>query len=414
MEIDRKRLRSDIEANAEFGALDTQEGHGRTVLTGSRADRLARERFLDRLEDAGLDYRIDAVGNIVGRWVPAGADGDAPPIALGSHLDSVPEGGIFDGPLGVYGALEAVRALKRGDATLARPLEVVCFTEEEGGRFGIGTLGSLVATGGMATEEAYALTDDEGETLESRLEDIGFRGEARLDPAEWDAWLELHIEQDTRLETAGVPVGVVDAIAGITNCEATITGETDHAGATTMDERSDALAAAAAFVDDVERIARETAREQPTAVATVGRFEVEPNVRNIVPGRVQMQMDVRDVAGETIDEMVTQCESALDRIGADRGVDTSFRRYRDDPPTAMSDRCLSALGRASERCDLGRHRLHSAAIHDTANVAAHTDAAMIFAPSRDGISHSPREWTDWADCAKAVRVLAGAVLELDR
>ena len=160
MNVEADRLRTDIETNAQFGATAPDEGRGRTVLTGTDADKNAREHFVDRLEAAGLDVRIDPVGNIVGRWTSASADPDAPPVAAGSHLDSVPEGGIFDGPLGVYAALEAVHAIRESEQRPVRPIEVVSFTEEEGQRFGGGLVGSAVATGNLPTEDALALAGD--------------------------------------------------------------------------------------------------------------------------------------------------------------------------------------------------------------------------------------------------------------
>jgi N-carbamoyl-L-amino-acid hydrolase len=197
MEIDADRLRADIEANAEHGEIEVAEGRGRTVLTGTDANRAARETLVERMEDAGLDVTVDAVGNIAGTWSPESADPDAAPVAAGSHVDSVPEGGIFDGPLGVYAALEAVRAMQDAGVELARPLVVVSFTEEEGQRFADGLLGSSVAVGERTVEEALAIEDDEGVNLEAALERIGFRGEGRLDASEWEAWYELHVEQDT-------------------------------------------------------------------------------------------------------------------------------------------------------------------------------------------------------------------------
>jgi N-carbamoyl-L-amino-acid hydrolase len=411
MEIDGERLRGDIETNATFGAT-ADEGRGRTVLTGSDADRRAREQFVERLEDAGLDVRVDAVGNIAGRWTPPECDPDAAPVAVGSHLDSVPQGGIFDGPLGTYGALEAVRAMQEADATLDRPVEVVCFTEEEGARFGIGTLGSSVATGRLDAADALGRTDDEGVTLGERLDAIGFDGDAEIDAGGWDAWAELHIEQGTRLTAADAGVGIVESVTGITNCAVTIEGEADHAGATPMDERSDAFAAAAAFVLGLERAAEERSTASEAAVATAGAATVEPNVRNIVPAAVRLDLDIRDTERAGMDELVERCERTLARLERTRGVETTLERYRDSEPTRMAERCLTAAARAAETRGVDAVRLYSAAMHDTANVASATDAVLLFAPSEDGISHSPREWTDWADCAAATGVLGETVRSL--
>ncbi|QLG62612.1 Zn-dependent hydrolase [Halorarum salinum] len=408
--VDEDRLREDVEANAAFGDVDADEGRGRTVLCGTEPNRLARERFVDRLADAGLDVTVDAVGNVAGTWAPDSANPDAPAVAAGSHLDSVPEGGIFDGPLGAYGALEAVRAMRDADVEPDRPVVVVSFTEEEGQRFADGLLGSSVAVGERSVEEALALTDDEGVTLESALEDVGFRGEGVLDASDWDAWYELHVEQDTTLEGAGVPAGVVTTVTGITHCEVEIEGEANHAGATAMGDRTDALAAAAEFVLDVESAASEVVgSSSESAVGTVGSLSVSPNATNVVPGRVEAGVDVRDVEYESMETVVAAARDSLERLEAERGVDTSVERPFDLDPTPMSERLRAAAHEAGDAVGIDTIDLHSGAAHDTMHVADVTDAALLFAPSRDGISHNPCEWTDWDDCAAATRVMAGAM-----
>jgi N-carbamoyl-L-amino-acid hydrolase len=408
--VDQARLREDLERNGGFGAVPG-EGRGRTVLTGTDANREAREYFRGRLEDAGLTVEVDSVGNVVGRWAPPGATGA--PVAAGSHLDSVPEGGIFDGPLGVYAALEAVRAMRDAGVDPARPVEVVSFTEEEGARFAPGgLLGSSVATGDRSVEDALALADGDGVTLEAALEGIGFRGEGRLDAAEWDAWLELHVEQHTVLESRGVPAGVVTDVTGITHCEATVEGEANHAGSTPMDGRRDALCAAAEFVTDVERAANERTEVDPAAVGTVGSLDVSPNATNVVPGRVEMGVDVRSVERESMDHLVGAARDSLDRLAERRDVETGLTRGFDLHPTPMAERCRGALHEGADAAGLEAIDLHSGAAHDSMHVANVTDAGMLFAPSRDGISHNPREWTDWADCANATRVLAGGLTRL--
>lgn len=413
MDVDRDRLRADIARNAEFGAIEVASGRGRTVFCGTEANRQAREHLLDRLEAAGLDVRVDAVGNIAGRWTPPGADPDAAPVAAGSHLDSVPAGGIFDGPLGVYAALEAVRAMQDGALKPDRPVEVVCFTEEEGGRFGSGLLGSSVAAGVRSVDDALSMADADGVTLAEGLDRIGFRGEGRLDATTWDAWIELHIEQGSRLEAAGVPVGVVTSIAGITHAEVTLRGEADHAGATPMEARRDALAAAATFILEVESAANRLAgRGDGTAVATVGRVDVEPNATNVVPGRVTLGLDVRDVTPGGIEELLSSAADALDELAADRGVDASLDRSLDVDPSPMNERVRTAAHATAERLGIETMDLHSGAAHDSMHVAGVTDAGMLFAPSDAGVSHSPLEWTDWDDCATATRALAGAMATL--
>ena len=429
--VDADRLRADIEANAAFGRIETDDpdAHARTNRTGTEANREARDRLVERLRDAGLDVAVDPVGNVFGTWTPASADPDAAPVVSGSHLDSVPEGGIFDGPLGVYAALEAVRAMRDAGVEPDRPVGVVSFTEEEGGTFGDGLLGSSVATGEVSLDEALALTDGDGETLGEALDRIGYRGgdavdadstgasatgadsgPTTLDPASWAAFYELHVEQDTTLEDAGAAVGIVTTITGITHCEAAIEGEANHAGATAMGDRTDALAAASEFVLDVEAAANEVvASSSPSAVGTVGSLSVEPNATNVVPGRVEASVDVRDIEAESMEAIVDAARDSLARLERERGVETAFERPFDVAPTSMSDRLREAAHEAANDAGQEAIDLHSGAAHDAMRVARVTDASLLFAPSRDGVSHNPREWTDWDDCAAATEVLAGAL-----
>ncbi|WP_254864234.1 M20 family metallo-hydrolase [Halovivax gelatinilyticus] len=413
MIVDEDRLRRDIDANAAFGEIDTDVGRGRTVLTGTEANRKARDRFVGRLDDAGLDVSVDAVGNVFGRWVPESADPDAAPIVAGSHLDSVPEGGIFDGPLGVYAALEAVRSLQERGVEPARPVGVVSFTEEEGSRFGGGMLGSAVATGQLDPEGALSLEDDDGVSLESALDSIGYRGEDVVDASEWAGFLELHVEQDTRLEHAGVAAGIVTTVTGIAQATVTFEGEANHAGATAMDDRRDALAAASEFISVVERVGQSEADAgENTAVATVGKLSVGPNATNVVPGHVELGVDVRDVERESMERIFDALANALGEIESSRGVETSFDRTLDVDPAPMSDVCQDALRAGADAAVVQVLSMHSGAAHDAMRVSRITDAGMLFAPSRDGISHNPREWTDWEDCGRTASVLTNAIEEL--
>ncbi|MCL9816934.1 Zn-dependent hydrolase [Natronocalculus amylovorans] len=408
--VDADRLRADIETNSEFGAVDVAEGIGRTVLAGTTANKRARDYFVSQLREAGLSVSIDAVGNITGRFEPATADPDAAPVAAGSHLDSVPHGGIFDGPLGVYAAVEAVRAIQESDIEITRPIDVVCFTEEEGQRFSDGLLGSSVAVGDRSVDEALSLTSDSGVTLQEALTEIGYHGDGLIDPHSWDSWFELHIEQDTVLERKRIPVGVVTTITGITHCHVTIDGEANHAGATPMTERTDALTAAAEVILDVEECANTIVEESSeSAVGTVGSLSVEPNATNVVPGRVTLGVDIRDVAYESMQTLVTATEDALTAIENTRGVQTAIDRPFDLEPTPMSDRLRQYVHDAGSTAGIATHDMHSGAAHDTMYIADVTDAVLLFAPSKNGISHNPREWTDWEDCAEATRVLAGAI-----
>lgn len=414
MRIDHDRLRGDIEANAQFGTVDIDEGHGRTVWTGTDADKRARDYFVGRLEDAGLDVSIDAVGNICGRWVPPSAESAANPVVTGSHLDSVTEGGIFDGPLGVYAGLEAVRAMQAADIEPLRPIHVVCFTEEEGGqRFSGGMLGSSVATGGRPVEEALAITDSDDITLKEALERIGYHGDGRLDAAAWNAWFELHIEQNDTLDTQGIPVGVETIISGQTKFAVEIRGEADHAPATPMSNRNDALVAAAEFITELETVTNDIVNtESDTAVGTVGEMTVEPNNPIVIPGRVELEGHIGDTDADSMEQIIERAQDHLNRLADERPVETRFDRLWGHPPVPMAERCRSAVHRAGEQIDIETVDLHAGAAHDSMYVADVTDTGLVYAPSENGISHSPLEWTEWSDCVTATQVLAGAIREV--
>lgn len=411
--VNSERLEENITQNAEFGEEPVEVGHSRTVLTGTTANKRAREYFIGQLKEAGLDVRIDAVGNIAGRWVPEAADSNASAVATGSHLDSVPMGGIFDGVLGVYGGLEAIRALQDSNVSPNRPIDVVCFTEEEGSRFSGGVLGSSVASKQYSIEDALSLEDSDGITLDEALSNIGFRGEGRLDASSWDSWLELHVEQSERLEDANLSVGVVTSITGTIRCQIEVIGEANHSGSTTMNDRQDALAAASEIVLDVEKNTNEAVEEfGETVVGTVGKLDVEPNAINVVPGKVELGVDVRDVQYKSMEWIIDQLTEKLSEVEQHRDVVTTFERPYDIKPIDMAGRCISALNKAAESTGIGSMELHSGAGHDTMHIAKVTDAGLIFAPSHGGFSHSPREWTNWSDCAAATQVLTSALADL--
>ncbi|AXR79940.1 M20 family metallo-hydrolase [Natrarchaeobaculum sulfurireducens] len=413
MRVSEERLRSSIRRNAEYGQIVSDDGNGRTVLTGSEANRNARDELVSQLRSVGLEVSIDAVGNIVGRWYPPGCDPDTKPVASGSHLDSVPEGGIFDGPLGVYAALEAVRSLKEQGVELSRPIDVVCFTEEEGQRFSNGLLGSSVAAGMISVAEAHALEDESGTRFDDALEEIGYLGTGQVNAADWDSWLELHIEQGTTLQSKNAAAGIVTAITGITHCYLEIEGEADHAGSTPMSERTDAMTAASEIILELEDAANDiVSDESASAVATVGSVSATPNATNVIPGSVSLGVDIRDIEGASIATLVEALSRAARSVERERGVEVSIARPYDVPPAPMAERCKAALTAAGREVGLETIHMHSGAAHDTMQVASVTDAGLLFAPSRDGISHNPREWTDWSDCADATAILTAALATL--
>ena len=412
LRVDSDAVKNDILRTADFGMIDSEDGIGRTVLPGTPANGRARTYLVDQLVAAGLDVSVDAVGNISGRWVPPEADATADPVAAGSHLDSVPMGGIFDGPLGVYAALEAVRTIKASSLSVQRPIEVVCFTGEEGTRFADGVLGSSVAAGELSVDDALSLTDGDV-TLEAALEEIGYRGEGRLDASAWDSWLELHVEQSDVLERAGEPAGVVTSITGTTRLRVQIDGEANHAGTTSMANRTDALAAASELVLALEAEANRIAgTESDAAVATVGSLSVSPGAVNVVPGGATLEIDIRDVDATLIERMVQTLEDTCASLRRDRGVEVTVERPYNISPQPMAEHLQASLRRAATAADVDPLSLHSGAGHDTMQVATVTDTGMLFARSRGGHSHSPLEHTNWLDCGVTTQVLTLALAEM--
>lgn len=406
IDINADSLQADIERTGDFGSVEAETGRGRTALPADDANVRAREYLLKRMEEVGLDVRVDAVGNIAGRWAPSTCDPNAAPVVAGSHLDSVPRGGIFDGLLGVYAALEATRAVQDSNVVIERPLEVVSFTGEEGTRFADGVLGSSVAAGELSVEDALDLSDGRV-SLETALEEAGFRGTGCLDASEWHAWIELHIEQGGYLEDAGVPLGIVSDITGTTRGHVSIDGSADHSGTTGMQTRRDALVAASKLVLDVEETASELAATGTgTAVGTVGHLTPKPNAVNVVQGDVSMHLDLRSIDQLEIDRQVRAVENSLDELEQQHGVETSFGIPYDIAPTQLSERIRGTVEIAASKSETETLELHSGAGHDTMQVANVTDAALLFAPSAGGYSHSPKEWAEWSDCAVATQVLA--------
>jgi len=411
LRIDGERLRRDIERNAQFGSVTTDEGQARTVLPGTEPNRGARQHLVDRMIQADLTVDTDAVGNISGTWTPDGCDPDAPPVAVGSHLDSVPYGGIFDGALGVYAGLEAVRALQSAGSTPTRPITVVSFTGEEGTRFADGVLGSSVAAGQLDAGDALQRSDGT-KTLKQALEEIDFHGDGRLDASSWHAWLELHVEQSDRLERLGLPAGVVTTISGTTRLHVSIDGSAAHTGTTAMANRSDALAAASELILAIEQLAKAETEDSDAAVATVGELSVEPGVVNVVPGRVELSVDIRDVDYEVITRIVDGVYDKLAAIEAERGVATAVECSYDVTPVEMAPRCREALHDAGDAAGIETATVHSGAGHDSMQVARVTDAGLLFAPSNDGHSHNRLEWTEWHACTATTNVLMRALASL--
>ena len=397
--IDRKRLGRRMTELARIGG----DGTAVSRLGLSADEQRARDLVGGWLSARGAIVRRDAAANVFARF---GDEGET--ILVGSHLDSVPEGGRFDGALGVLCAVEALESLVEAKTKLRRPVEVVAWADEEGARFGVGLFGSTAAFGRLGRGVGDR-RDRDGVSIADALRALGERGDpaaARRDPTELAAYLELHIEQGPRLDAAGLPLGVVSDIVGIYHARVTIRGRADHAGATVMTARADALAAASEIVLAVERIAR----GRSDSVGTVGEIRVRPGAKNVVPGECVFSLDLR--AARDHDGLVREVLAAVTSIASARAVEASVDELARVPVTALDPRIRDVLKRATRSVGVDAPELVSGAGHDAQNPAlSGVPTGMIFVRSTGG-SHTPREFASVDDAALGAQALANAIKEL--
>jgi hydantoinase/carbamoylase family amidase len=393
----------------ELGKIGRDRKGGWSRLAFSPEEREAHALFRRWLEGYGLETSTDAVGNSYG--VLPGSQ-DLPALMSGSHLDTVYQGGNFDGAVGVAAAVEIARVLAQ-DAVLRHPLRVVAFAGEEGARFGAPCIGSRLTTGAYGSQTLQQLVDRNGVSAYESAEKVGLKpgaaSTARWDFDDVECFVEIHIEQGRVLEARERPIGVVHSIGGSTRVELVFEGRADHSGATPMWLRRDALVAAAEFVVAVER----RARSHATTVATVGRLDVEPNSLTTVPGRVLLNLDVRDVDSERQRDLA---ESLLDdavRIASGREVSVTARRLSDQSPVVLHGSVQSVLAGAASRKEIPFITMPSGASHDAAHIAKYAPTGMVFVPCRDGVSHSPVEHADPQRIADAVDVVVEAFRAID-
>jgi len=403
MRIDRKRLETTIE---ELGRVGATERGGLTRLALSDEDRRGRDLMIAWMREAGLRVTVDQMGNIFGER--AGEPG-RPPVMMGSHVDSVPTGGKYDGQLGVLCALEAIRTLNDGRVRTRHPVTLVIFTNEEGARFQPAMIASGVMAGKIALEDAYNARDKDGLRLVDELERIGYLGSEPCVPRPLRAYLELHIEQGPQLEEEGLSVGVVEGIVAIAWSRLAIHGVQDHAGPTPMRIRHDARGAAAEGVAGVRGIARQLGGD---LVSTVGNLTVTPNIVNAIPGRVSLSIDMRDPSDATLD----RARPLLDRVVAEacarEGVTYELEHYWRVPYTPFDREVVAAVERAAEAAGARHRRILSGAGHDAQYMAAIGPTGMVFVPSRDGRSHCEEEFTPMDDIEYGANTLLGAALDL--
>ncbi|ASO21999.1 hydantoinase/carbamoylase family amidase [Actinoalloteichus hoggarensis] len=403
------RLRADLDHLATL----TEPGPGVTRLAFTELERAAHRYAAEQLTALGARVRTDVVGNTIAE-LPGSVPG-APAIGSGSHLDSVPSGGRFDGIAGVVAAVEVARLLTESGTELRHPYRVVVFAAEEGARFGQACTGSRIVAGLTDSADLDRLTDHEGTTMAEAMRSVGLApdraAEARWDPADWLAFLELHIEQGSVLESSDLPLGVVDVISGSTRLEITLSGVASHTGGTPMHLRSDALAAAAELVLAAESLAWDS-RHHGTR-ATVGRLEVLPGALTTIPGTVVLGVDVRDVDSARQRATVREFLDHAAGVAVRRGVGFRHRLLADTSPVVLPAALRAQLVGAAERSGTAYRVMPSGASHDSQMVNRVVPAGMLFVPSRDGLSHTPAEWTSVEQIAEGTAVLAEAVVGMD-
>jgi len=405
--INRERLWDRL---MELSKIGQQESGGVTRLSFSREEREAKDLVASYMKEAGLSVREDAVGNLIGKKV--GKNPDAPIVLTGSHVDSVYNGGNFDGPLGVLAAVEALQTMTEKEIQPEHSIEVIAFTDEEGARFNFGMIGSRGIAGTLKQEALFEVKDSQGISIADAMAEAGFQPnlihQAIRSKGEIKAYLELHIEQGKLLENKNLSVGVVTGIAGPLWMKFTLEGEAGHAGTTPMSIRRDALAAAAQIMQVIEEEARATG----STVGTIGQLQLFPGGVNIIPGRVEFTLDLRDIDESVRDQVEKNITTRAKKLCEDRSITLSIEDLQRISPAPCSPLVQEAAQKACEQLGFEVFTLPSGAGHDGMQLVNLCDMGMIFVRSKDGISHNPAEWSSKEDCADAANVLYQTLLNL--
>ena len=404
LRVNGKRIVDHLLALAEFGK-NPQGGVSRVAY--SDADKQGREYVLGLMRAAKLDVTIDAGGNLIGRR--AGTTAGLKPLLIGSHIDTVPEGGNYDGVVGSMGAIEVAQTLAENNVTTRHPLEVVIFQNEEGGLIG------SRAMDGELTEKELDLVSRSGKTIRDGIKFIGGDpaklAEVRRRKGDIAAYLELHIEQGAILDSEKINIGVVEGIVGINWWDVTIEGFANHAGTTGMNNRQDALLAAAKFIEAVNRVVTSVPGRQ---VGTVGRINALPGAPNVIPGKVILSLELRDLDAAKINSLFEKIQGEAQRIAADSKTKFDFKEINVNIPAPTDIKIRSLISDAARDLGLTTKLLPSGAGHDAQDMARLGPVGMIFIPSVGGISHSPREFSHPTDIANGANVLLHTLLKLDR
>jgi N-carbamoyl-L-amino-acid hydrolase len=405
MRVDGDRLNQRFVDLARFGK-NAEGGMDRVAF--SDADIESRPYLKESMEAAGLEVRVDEAGNIFGRR--PGSEPELPPIVFGSHTDSVPNGGMYDGPVGSLTAIEVAQVLDEHEITTRHPLEVVIFTDEEGG-----LVGSKALIGKLSAAALQQVTHS-GKTIAEGIAAIGgdpaLLGNMIRSPGEVAAYIEVHIEQGRILDSEEIEIGVVEGIVGISWWDVTIEGAANHAGTTPMNLRQDALLAASELVIAVNRVVTSVPGSQ---VGTVGRIGAEPGVPNVIPGQVEMSLELRDLSQEKVNVLFESIEKEAAAIAKKTGTVISFLRIETSAIPALTDpRVREAIAGSAKKLGLSYKMMPSGAGHDAQSMAQICPIGMIFIPSVDGISHSPKEYSRPGDIENGANVLLHTILEIDR
>ncbi|MED3833277.1 Zn-dependent hydrolase [Peribacillus frigoritolerans] len=392
-----ERIEKQINDLSEFTSTP---GEGTTRLTYSKEDLLTRNFIKNKMMEYGLTVKEDGFGNIFGKL--HGTLKDAPSVLLGSHFDSVPNGGAYDGPAGVIVALEVAALFSENQLTPKYPLEIVALIEEEGARFGGGLMGSRGIVGTLSEESFKNLKDKDGITTIEAMSKIGldFTLPKRRNPNSIKAFLELHIEQGPILEEKNIPIGVVEAIVGLTQFEVTIEGKAGHAGTTPMDRRTDALVAAAQIISQLPSLAIE---EGEGTVITTGRLHVLPNGANVIPNKVVFSVDIRSSKEEHINNVIRRMKELIESYQV-QGIHTTAEQLLYMPPKILSNEIKDLLKDKSTDLEIPYCSIDSGAGHDAMVFSDVTDVGMLFVPSKAGLSHCPEEWSDARHLANGVQI----------
>lgn len=407
--INSKRFEANFNAISEFGAL---KGGGLTRLAFSKEDLEARKFLINLIEKNGFKLKIDNVGNIFSIY-DDGCEADAKPVCVGSHIDSVPNGGFYDGTLGVMAGLEALSSIKEAGIKLKRPLWLINFSCEESSRFKTATIGSKIISGKLSQQRLHELKDEDGISLFEAMSAAGFKpqnlDEAILKENSLHAYLELHIEQGPVLERSAISVGVVSGIAAPIRFEITIQGKADHSGATPMNMRSDALLAASHIIIAANKFAK----NKKTAVATVGYAHAKPGVLNVVPGEARLGVDLRDIDKKSLDELNLELRNFIKELSCELKFSYEIRELSSDEPVKLSEHAINLLEDEAKKLGIQTLILPSGAGHDAMNLTKlASSVGMLFIPCVDGISHNTKEAINFKDAVAATKILTNALIRL--